>query len=172
MSDPEQNGTPLPESEHPNPEDLEQLGEDGGELVELPPEVTREISKTIKRELTIVARSYIGPMPHPDHLAQYDQIVPGAAKDILEEFKANSRHSRDMDALALRATIRKDTRAQWMCLILLIFGFILIAYVTYTNHDEIAKVIAGTLLVAVIGGYLVNKFGAPKSDRPANEDPE
>lgn len=48
-------------------------------------------------------QSFTGPMPPPDYLRQYNEIVPGAAKDILDEFRANGAHQREMERLALTA---------------------------------------------------------------------
>ena len=36
--------------------------------------------------IQIRQESYRGPLPKPEHLKAYDEICPGAAKDILNEF--------------------------------------------------------------------------------------
>ena len=128
------------------------------EIVILEPEVTRAIQVEIRR--AIVSESYSGPMPKPDHLEKYDRILPGAARDILEEFKANGRHARETETLAIQGAINNDKRGQWMAFVLLVLGFALIAYLAHISQSSIAKVVAGTLLLAVIAGFLRKKsFG-------------
>jgi uncharacterized membrane protein len=125
--------------------------------------ISLEVHKAIVRE------SFSGPMPRPDHLERYDAIVPGAAKDILEEFKANGAHAREVEVLAIRGAIGNDKRGQWMAFTLLILGFGLIAYLSASNQPVVAGVVAGTLLVAVITGFLTNKKDK-NSTTPTEED--
>ena len=131
-----------------------------------------ELSKAIRGEVrALVAReSYSGPMPKPDHLEQYDRIVPGAAKDILEEFKANGAHMRSIELKALGGAIENDKRGQWMAFFLVVAGFFLIAYLAVHGAEKAAMVVAGTLLVAVITGFLAKRFIASgengKDDAP------
>jgi uncharacterized membrane protein len=135
----------------------------------LEPEVTKAIQFEIRK---VVRETYSGPMPKPDHLEKYDQIVPGAARDILEEFKANGAHSRKIEYLAITGAVNNDKRGQWMAFVLLAMGFGLIAYLANINQASVAKIVAGTLLVAVIGGYLSNKFLGKRNTTDTSETSE
>lgn len=134
---------------------VNQEQEKSEDVVTLEPEVTRAIRVEIRR--AIVSESYSGPMPKPDHMEKYDRIVPGAAKDILEEFKANGLHARKTETMAIQGAINNDKRGQWMAFGLLILGFVLIAYLANIGQSVVAGVVAGTLLVAVIAGFLTKK---------------
>ncbi|CDH43853.1 hypothetical protein BN874_1370018 [Candidatus Contendobacter odensis Run_B_J11] len=132
----------------------------------LPPATERAITR--KFNTLIAHQSFSGPTPPPDCLRQYDEIVPGAAKDIIEEFKANGAHQRAMDKALLNAASGRDRRTQWMAFSLVILGFILIMALAHTSHDWVAAVVAGSLLGAVVTGFLQGKKST--KDRPTQED--
>ena len=149
---------------------VKQGQEKSEEIVILKPEVTRAIQVEIRR--AIVSESYSGPMPRPDHLEKYDRIVPGAARDILEEFKANGLHARKTETLAINGAINNDKRGQWMAFVLLVLGFVLVAYLAQVGQSVVAGVVAGTLLVAVVAGFLTKKPFSKDNVSDLNKDSE
>lgn len=52
-----------------------------------------------------VSESFSGPMPHPDHLREYDGILPGAAERILSMAESTLAHSTGMEKDMLRAEV-------------------------------------------------------------------
>lgn len=104
--------------------------------------------------VAVQAHSFRGPMPLPEHLAQYDRIVPGAARLIVDEFQTNSQHAREVETLSLRGSIRKDIRAQIIAGLLVLIGFGLIYGLAEHNHDGVAIAVAVTLLVSVLTAFL------------------
>ncbi len=45
--------------------------------------------------------THSGPLPAPEQLARYDEIVPGGGKMIFDEFQAQSKHRRSMERLVV-----------------------------------------------------------------------
>lgn len=107
------------------------------------------------------------PMPTPEDLGQYDKIVRGAARIIVHEFEANSRHSREMDLLGLRGMIAKDARAQWIAAALVVIGFLLIYQLATTGHEPVAIAVAAGLLGTVVTAFLT---GTLKAGRPIDSE--
>jgi len=69
-------------------------------------------SQQEEREQTstrIVQAQYVGPLPLPSHLREYDEIVPGAADRIISMTEAQSDHRRQLE----KAVIIGDTRRAW-----------------------------------------------------------
>jgi uncharacterized membrane protein len=60
------------------------------------------------------ATSFSGPLPSPEILERYEQLVPGAASSLFEDFHKNSQHIRDLERFAVERAVSKDKRAQWM----------------------------------------------------------
>jgi uncharacterized membrane protein len=109
-------------------------------------------------------RVFCGPMPPPEQLAQYDRVVPGAARSIVDEFQTNARHSRDIESLSLRGSIGKDTRAQFLAGFLVLIGFGLVYALAKDNHDGVAIAVAVTLLVSVLTAFLTGKVMRGKDE--------
>jgi uncharacterized membrane protein len=47
--------------------------------------------------------SYSGPLPHPDVLRRFEEIVPGSAAQIIDQFQAQSAHRREMESVVISA---------------------------------------------------------------------
>jgi uncharacterized membrane protein len=55
---------------------------------------------------------YSGPIPPPDHLAAYEKIVPGIAKQFLEEPHREAEHRRSLEVKMVDAQIRLASQGQ------------------------------------------------------------
>lgn len=67
---------------------------------------------------TITAWS--GPTPHPEILAQYEQLVPGTAKTFLNEPHIEAEHRRKLESDLVAEKINSSKRGQIMAFILAI----------------------------------------------------
>ncbi len=62
----------------------------------------------------LVARSYSGPIPTGDVLKGIDDVVPGAAAEIVRQGNANVQADRENEQRFVRAVTTLDIRGQWM----------------------------------------------------------
>ncbi|WP_186132541.1 DUF2335 domain-containing protein [Burkholderia gladioli] len=125
-----------------------------------------EIERIVDQKIELRMERYAGPMPHPDHLARYDRIVPGCARMIMDEFQANSRHARELELLGLSKMVQRDTRAQWMAYTLVLGAFGLIWWATDHGHEKVAITIAAVLVGTIITGFLATKKQSKSSPKP------
>ncbi|MCS2146891.1 DUF2335 domain-containing protein [Scandinavium manionii] len=58
--------------------------------------------------------SFSGPLPPPEIIRDYDQILPGGAERIFAMAEKEQAHRHEMDSTAVNGAIRKDKRGQWM----------------------------------------------------------
>jgi uncharacterized membrane protein len=128
------------------------------------------LSTTLEHAATVAlqTQSFSGPMPPPDYLAQYDRIVPGAARLIVDEFRFNAQHAREVETLGIRGVIRKDRRAQVIAGCLVLIGFGLIYELAEHDHDGVAIAVAVTLLVSVLTAFLTDTVAARKRGERAD----
>lgn len=68
-----------------------------------------------------------------------------------------------MRRVTTRPTLAKNKRGQNMAFLLVFIGLVVVTYLAINGQPAVAIVIAGTLLVAVITGFLVNKPMLPSS---------
>lgn len=63
---------------------------------------------------------FSGPLPHPEILRAYNEVLPGAAARILEKFEAQSDHRRRIESDAVRANIQQTVLGQVFALVVLL----------------------------------------------------
>ncbi|MFL9904724.1 DUF2335 domain-containing protein [Paraburkholderia fungorum] len=131
-----------------------------------------KLDQIVERKVQVAMRTvtYSGPMPPPEHLAQYDKIVPGAARMILDEFQANSRHAREMELKGMSGMIGRDARAQWMAFVLVLIAFYLIWQLASTGHDKLAIAVATFLVGGIVAAFLTGHSPWSKGKKPDSDD--
>jgi len=71
-----------------------------------------------------------GPIPPPEILRQYAEVVPELPRIIVGEYQKQSAHRQKLESQLLESNIRKETRGQWISFAFggatLIGGFLLI----------------------------------------------
>lgn len=100
------------------------------------------------------AEAFSGPLPAPEVLAKYDQVVPGAAKSLFDDFHKNSEHLRSVERVAVHGSVAKDSRAQWMAFILV--GGMTLAGIVCAKFISVALGVAivVTSMPVTIGAFL------------------
>jgi uncharacterized membrane protein len=131
-----------------------------------------KLDQIVERKVQFAMRTvtYSGPMPPPEHLAQYDKIVPGAARMILDEFQANSRHAREMELNGMSGMIRRDARAQWMAFVLVLIAFYLIWQLASTGHDKLAIAVTTFLVGGIVAAFLTGHSPWSKVKKPDSDE--
>ena len=76
--------------------------EDGTES--FPKETEAKIEKVVTR--VIQSEQFSGPIPHPDIIRKYEEILPGAAERIISMAEKQSNHRQDMEKLMIKAEVR------------------------------------------------------------------
>ncbi len=98
----------------PEAEDGQEL--EASEVVEgIPDEVKDEL---VKRVVRTEASFYRAPVPPPDTLQGYENVVKGSAKQILGQARDQTDHRMRLENKAVDAGIENSKRGQW-------FGFII-----------------------------------------------
>ncbi|QCO57631.1 DUF2335 domain-containing protein (plasmid) [Pseudorhodobacter turbinis] len=132
--------------------------------------IERELEgKVQKREITEVARritqiavseQFSGPMPHPKHLREYDEILPGAAERILSMAEQNLEHSMGMDRTVIAAEI-EDTKRGMRYGACLFFALILGAFASLfvTNNPIVPGLFLGAAAIGGIVSFIKGRNG-------------
>ena len=93
---------------------------------------------------------FSGPLPHPNHLAAYEQTLPGAADRILTMAEKQQNHRMNLENLVIPSEVQINKRGQWFAFIL---GLVLI--ISSTIIVLHGNVTAGTIIIVFIFlGYL------------------
>lgn len=127
-----------------------------GELLQHPEMLERllerpEIKAVIRKE------SFSGPLPPPQVLAGYDDVVAGAAERILAMAEKEQLHRHEMDSTALLGEINNDKRGQRFGLgIAVLFGVIALV-LGLSGKQWLGGIIATVDLVALVMVFVLGR---------------
>jgi len=153
------------ETSHPAPERAEERGRNQP-VVAHSADIQRAVAEYLgaqqKEILTISKEQYQGPLPHPDHLAQFEQILPGLADRIVAMSEKGLAHRQDMEAQIVRSSLRKEAVGQWFA-----FLVALAALGTGTYLISVGRSLEGmgTTLAALAGLIGVFIYGKRRGRR-------
>jgi uncharacterized membrane protein len=106
--------------------------------------------------------SFSGPLPMPNTLERYEQIVPGSAGLIIARAEKQSDHRMELEKRALNSEIK---RSQWglaagfvLCLLILTYAFIL----GLEGHDWLAGSMVAIDLIALASIFVYGTISRRK----------
>ena len=119
-----------------------------------PPAETSRQATSLSHVQTVSIR-WEAPLPPPTLLEQYDQVVPGLAREIAERAKTEAGHVREREEEALKASIQYHTRGQWMGFVAVMAIVGLAAFALWKGSTWVAgiatSIVVGTAAVFVLG---------------------
>jgi len=105
-----------------------------------------------------------GPIAHPKHLREYEEIVPGSGDRIIKMAEGALEHQKEMQKQALDADIQ-DTqdgrRYGFWALIALIVAALACGL---TGHEILAGLFLGTGALGTVGAFIRGKVGTSSSN--------
>jgi uncharacterized membrane protein len=97
---------------------------------------------------------YAGPLPHPDTLKKFEEILPGPADRILKQAENQTQHRIEMESKVINADIRKSY-------IGLVFGFLIGIlgigggiYLATLGFNIFGPVLSSGTLVSIIVAFI------------------
>ncbi len=109
-----------------------------------------------KKNALVVKQEYRGILPLPDHLRQYDEIIPGAAEGILQMAENQSKSRIQNEELLVKDAINYKKRGQYFAFILMFFTFILIGFCVYFDKVWLELFLSMSTLIAGITAFIYN----------------
>src|SRR5438093_9488764 len=79
--------------------------------------------RVIRAELWAEA-SFSGPLPHPDIVAKFEQVIPGAAERLLRMAEKQSNHRQSLERTVVDADIRRSWAGLWTGFVIGLTGMI------------------------------------------------
>lgn len=110
------------------------------------------------QNVTIQERQYSGPIPPPEILSGFEQIVPGAAERILAMAEENGKHQRDMEQKALAVAFRTVLIGQIFGLVIGILAFITCIIALYLGSEKTAMTIGGVTITGLVAAFVTGRF--------------
>lgn len=128
----------------------------------LRPKVTELIQSVA---CTASITQFSGPIPPPERLSQYNQIVPGSANRIIQMAETQAEHRRQLEDRTFRGQIRQSRRGQWMALVISLTAIGSSVWVILAGQPWVGA----TLGVRQAFHWLVHSFSADGSKRQISD---
>ena len=132
------------------------ISEDVEDILEQLPEQERK--KVIMLLMRVSkSMSYKGPVPHPDIVKGYNEVIPNGGERILAMSEKQSNHRIDLEKFAITEQLKQSRNGQLLgfiiAVICLIFSFIL----SLTGHETVAALIGGSTIVGLVTTFVLGK---------------
>lgn len=98
--------------------------------------------------------SFSGPIPPPNLLREYDEIVPGTAARIVAMAEAQSRHRIDLEKRVVHSDIRKSYYGLVFAFVICIAFLACGTFLVLNGHDVAGATIATSSLVGLAGTFI------------------
>jgi len=110
-------------------------------------------------------RSYMGPIASPQMMREFEAVIPGSARELLDDFLADRRHVREMEKddqdtarLAVTGNLRIAEHGQIFALVIaLVFG-ILAFIAIIAGHDQAGAALGGATLASIVATFVIGRW--------------
>lgn len=116
--------------------------------------------------------AFSGPLPHPDHLERYGQIVKDGAERIFKMAETQMDHRIEMEKSIVQSDIRLSNRG-------LLYGFIIAlvvtgggTWITLQDKSPVGLIAMLTPLVSIIGLFIYNRQTRSKNNEETPVPPK
>ncbi|UHD44897.1 DUF2335 domain-containing protein [Aureimonas altamirensis] len=112
--------------------------------------------------ITTQEKYWAGPLPSPETLADFRELVPDAPERIFKQWEEEADHRRAYENRALDGLIKRDRRGQISAIVFAISALALSAWALYLGHPWISGIVGGGTIASVVGAFLYQR----KSEQP------
>lgn len=102
-------------------------------------------------------KSYHGPIPSPEDLRGYEEVLPNAADRIITMAEKNSTHRIEMEKNIIEGNLNLSKRGQLMGFFLAILFVGVAVFLTIRGHEKIGITLITTTLLGVLAVFVLNE---------------
>jgi len=129
-------------------------------ILELIPETERESATKSLVALIISKRStFSGPIPPPEILKGYNDVVDNGADRILSMAERQSEHRIKLEDFSIREEHRQSSKGQNLGFGIAVIALGISALLTWLGHDWVAGIIGGSTIIGLVSVFVIGKRG-------------
>ena len=115
------------------------------------------------------ASSFEGPIPPPQILQQYNNIVPNAAERILRMAEKQSDHRMDLERRVVYSNVRKSYAGMGLATLIALYGLYIAKEIAISGNPPTAGIIAALDIGGLISVAIYN-VQAQKAERSKRQE--
>lgn len=123
-------------------------------LQRLPQEMRDEASAIF---LAMEQKSFHGPIPPPEDLRGYEEVLPNASNRIMTMAEENSRHRREMEKIIIEGNLNLSKRGQWIGLFLAVFFSVIAMILAFNGYEKLGTILITTTLIGALVIFVLNE---------------
>lgn len=102
-------------------------------------------------------KSFQGPIPPPEDLRGYEEVLPGASNRIVTMAEENSKHRRSMEKTIIEGNISLSKRGQWMGFFLAIFFVFIALFLAFKGYQKLGGILITTTLIGALVIFVLHE---------------
>ena len=102
----------------------------------------------------VVQSSFEGPLPPPEILRRFDEVVPGAAERIIRMAEEQFAHRTALEKKVIESDISRSKWGQILGFMIAVIGLGVSALVTIYGNQWAGAVIGGATLASLVGVFM------------------
>jgi uncharacterized membrane protein len=100
------------------------------------------------------SQTFSGPLPPPEMLRKFDEVVPGAAERIIKMAEEQSAHRKDLEKKVIESDISRSKWWQVLGFVIAIVGLIASAYIAIYGNAIAGSVLGVGTLASLVGVFM------------------
>ncbi len=122
----------------------------------------------VSQRFSVSIESHSGPLPSPEQLKFYNDIIPNGADRIMQMAENQSKHRIGLEQLVVSSQIKESQRGQLFALIISVFSLCTSLILGLNGHDTVAGVIGGSTIVSLATIFIYGKKTQKKDSENQN----
>lgn len=119
-----------------------------------PKDNSKRISTT---ELTVMERSFSGPLPPPETLSKYNEILPGAAERIVAMAEKQQMHRQNLEKKVVFGNAASQTRGNYLGFFVAMTAILGGLWLIYLGKEVTGLVAIITPIIGLVGVFVYGK---------------
>ncbi|SRR3989344_2600324 len=99
-------------------------------------------------------QSFSGPLPHPDILRKFEEVVPGSAERIIKMAEEQSAHRKDLEQKVISSDIARSKWGQILGFVIAISGLVVSTLVSIYGNAIAGGIIGVGTLASLVGVFM------------------
>lgn len=104
-----------------------------------------------------IKKSWSGPLPAPDNLREYNEIIPNGAERIYLRSEKQSDYRMKLENLSISTELRQSGRGQHYGLIIALAFLIGAVFLAYTGHEVVGGILGSLDIIGLISIFVYGK---------------
>ncbi len=125
----------------------------------IPEEQARKIIQTV---IMTFERSHSGPLPSPDSLRKYSEIIPNGADRIMKMAEKQLDHRMEMEKKVLRSQLIQSNVGQFLAFAIGISALLVSGYCILHGHEISGSVIGAGGLIGLVTAFIQGRRNQEK----------